>query len=164
MRTPIHGHTSLETAYMIEDYPYGSLRCKRRVWLESDPRKGVRFVAQTQNPKNGRWNNPHKSTYVDVAACLYLDEKGYVDWTGIHAYTNPQEALAFVQTFGGACVGADTLKVWAAKKARLATALASGQAHFTVNGEKQDRSDSDKARDAQEAQVWAQVSELLAAG
>jgi hypothetical protein len=47
------------------------------------------------------------------------------------------------------------------QKAKLSQALATGKAHFTVNGEKQERSETDKARDVQEAQVWVQVVELL---
>lgn len=163
MRNGIFGHTSLETAYMIEDYPYGRLRCKRRVWLESDPKRGFRFVAQTQNPKNGRWNTPHKSTYIDVAACLYLDEKGHVEWTGVGTYTNHVQALDFVRDFGNRCSGAESLKVFAKKRAAVLTALGTGKAHFTVNGEKQERTDSEKERDLQEAQGWAEVAKLLEA-
>jgi len=39
MKTPTFGHVIQETAYLIADYPYGrTLRCQRRVWLESDPK------------------------------------------------------------------------------------------------------------------------------
>jgi hypothetical protein len=164
MKTPIFGHVSESTAYLIADYPYGrTLRCQRRVWLESDPKKGVRFVAQTDNPKNGRWNKPHKSTYTDVAAGLYLNADNHVQWEGINAYSTPEQALAFAQTYGMQAVGADRLLYWAKKKAQLAQALATGKAHFTVNDEKQERSEADKARDSREAQVWAQVVEVLKA-
>jgi hypothetical protein len=164
MKTPIFGHTSQETAYLIADYPYGrTLRCQRRVWLESDPKRGVRFVAQTDNPKNGRWNNPHKSTYAEVAAGLYLDADNHVQWEGITAYSTPEQVLAFVKTYGQQAVGAERLLYWAVKKAELAQALAGGKAHFTVNGVKQERSEADKARDTSEAQVWVQVVEVLKA-
>jgi len=163
MRKPLFGHTSEETAYLIEDYPYGRLRCQRKVWLESDPKKGVRFVAQTNNPKNGRWNKPHKSTYSDVAGCLYLDTENHVQWASITAYSKPEDALAFARDFGKGSVGADRFLYWAMQKAKLSQALADGKAHFTVNGEKQERSETDKARDVQEAQVWVQVVELLVA-
>lgn len=165
MKTPIFGHTSEQTAYLIADYPYGrTLRCQRRVWLESDPKRGVRFVAQTDNPKNGRWNKPHKSTYTDVAAGLYLDADNHVQWEGIGYYSSAEQALAFARTFGKGCVGADKLMVWAAEKAHMCNALATGKAHFTVNGVKQERSDADNARNTHEAQVWAQVVETLKAG
>ena len=60
------GHTTFETAYEIADYPYGSLRCKKRVWVETKPKHGMRLVECTENPKTGRWNKPHAGTYSDV--------------------------------------------------------------------------------------------------
>ncbi|HEX6826550.1 MAG TPA: hypothetical protein VF077_09580 [Nitrospiraceae bacterium] len=163
MKTPISGHTSPETAYLIGDYPYGrTLRCQRKVWLENDPKRGVRFVAQTDNPKNGRWNKPHKSTYIDVAAALYLDAENHVQWEGIGMYTEPEQALAFVQCHGKAAVGADRLLYWAQQKAKLAQAFADGRAHITINGEKQDRSEAELAKDSRNAGIWRQVAELLA--
>jgi hypothetical protein len=162
MKTPIFGHVSLETAYLIADYPYGrTLRCKRRVWLESDPKRGVRFVAQTENPKNGRWNKPHMSTYTDVAAALYLDADNHVQWEQIGYYSTPEQALAFVQSYGKQAEGASRLLYWALEKARLAKALGEGKAHFTINGVKSERSESQRADDSREAGIWLQVAELL---
>jgi hypothetical protein len=164
MKTPIFGHVSQETAYLIADYPYGrTLRCQRRVWLESDPKRGVRFVAQTDNPKNGRWNKPHKSTYTDVAAGLYLDADNHVQWEGIGYYSTPEQALAFVQTYGKQAEGADRLLHWAKEKAKLAQALGEGKAHFTVNSVKVERPESQQANDRLEADLWRQVAELLSA-
>lgn len=164
MKTPIFGHTSQETAYLITDYPYGrTLRCQRRVWLESDPKRGVRFVAQTDNPKNGRWNKPHKSTYTDIAAGLYLDADNHVQWEGIGYYSTPEQALAFAQTYGKQAEGGDRLLYWAQKKAKLAQALADGKAHFTVNGVKSERTADQLANDSREAGIWLQVAELLSA-
>lgn len=53
MKQPIPQiHTSPETAYIIEDYPFGfRLRCKMRVWIESDKKKGMRVVRQTTDPR-----------------------------------------------------------------------------------------------------------------
>lgn len=165
MKTPIHGHTSQETAYLIADYPYGrTLRCQRRVWLESDPKRRVRFVAQTTDPKKGhRWNKPHASTYTDIAAALYLDADNHVQWDQIGYYSTPEQALAFVQTYGKTAVGADRLLYWAQKKAKLAQALAEGKAHFTVNGAKCERDETQRADDSREAGIWRQVAELLSA-
>jgi hypothetical protein len=116
--TPLYGHTSQETAYMIDDYPYGrTLRCRRRVWLEYKPNHGFRFVSQTEHPTKKVWNKPHASTYVDVAACLYLDEQGHVAWTGITPYTDATEALNFARTFGPKCEGSSRLCIWAERKA-----------------------------------------------
>lgn len=162
MKTPIYGHISQETAYLIGDYPYGrTLRCQRRVWLESDPKRGVRFVAQTDNPKNGRWNKPHKSTYTDIAAALYLDADNHVQWEGIGMYSTAEQALTFAQCYGKNCVGAERFLYWAQKKAQLSQAFADGRAHMTVNGEKQARSEAQLAEDSREAGIWKQVAELL---
>jgi len=58
------GHTTQETAYVIEDYPYGrKLRTKMRIWVETSKKHGQRVVKQTLNPKTGKWNKPKKSTY-----------------------------------------------------------------------------------------------------
>jgi hypothetical protein len=158
--TPLQGHTSLETAYMIADYPYGSLRCKRRVWLEFDAKRGFRFVAQTENPKTGRWNAPKKSTYVEVAACLYLDDKQHVQWAGVGEYTQPDQALEFARNYGAQCAGRDRLCRFAMQKGRLCEALADGKARFTINGAPQARSEMQRADDTHEATVWAQVASL----
>lgn len=77
---PLIGHTSQETAFVQPDYPYGRrLRCQRRVWVETNPRYGMRFVTQTTNPKRRGevWNTPHAGTYSDLIA-LWVDDKGYV--------------------------------------------------------------------------------------
>lgn len=83
----LSGHYSPETAYQVDSYPYGfNLRCKIRYHLEVHPKKGTRFVSQTTNPKKGDvWNTPKKSTYCIVGA-MFLDEKGYVQWSGLSAY------------------------------------------------------------------------------
>lgn len=164
MKTPIFGHTSEQTAYLIADYPYGrTLRCQRRVWLESDPKRGVRFVAQTDNPKNGRWNKPHKSTYTDVAAALYLDADNHVQWEGIGFYSSAEQALAFAKTYGKGAEGSDRLLAWAQRKAKLAQAFADGKAHVTINGQKAERTDAQRAEDSKEAGIWFEVALLLSA-
>lgn len=79
-------HTSPETAYVVDDYPYGfRLRCKIRYWLEYKPNHGFRFVSQTTNPKiEGRevWNKPKASTY-HTFAYIVLDGEGHVDYRAI---------------------------------------------------------------------------------
>lgn len=81
--TALFGHTNEETAYYVDDYPYGyRLRTTIRYWLETSPKHGDRFVSQTLNPKTGRWNKPKKSTYL-LAAAMYLDDQGHVTWTGV---------------------------------------------------------------------------------
>jgi hypothetical protein len=76
------GHDSQETAFVIEDYPYGfTLRCKRRIWVETKAGHGQRVVTQTTNPKKAGelWNKPKAGVYSAVVV-LYIDpETGYVE-------------------------------------------------------------------------------------
>lgn len=88
----LQGHTSPETAYVVDDYPYGRvLRCKIRYWIETAVKGGKagqqRFMRQTTDPRKvGEvWNKAHGSTYSGMAL-LYIDPAtGYVEWTGISA-------------------------------------------------------------------------------
>lgn len=98
--TPIYGHKSEETAYVVEDYPYGyKLRCTIRYWLEFKPSKGYRFVSQTKNPKNNRWNAPKASTYMSVSGCMFLDENGHVKWSGVSHYSSLADLKRFAESF-----------------------------------------------------------------
>lgn len=84
----LSGHTTQDTAYIIEGYPFGfRLRCRKRVWLERDAKKGYRLCSQTTNPKveGERWNAPKKSTY-SMFAVMGLDEQGHVVWEGCSIY------------------------------------------------------------------------------
>lgn len=108
IKTPLSGHTSQETAYLVDDYPYGfKLRCKIRYWLEYRTNKGYRFCSQTTNPKKPIevWNAPKKSTYVEMGASMYLDENDYVQWTGLGRYATTETVAAFRQNFPDAKVG-----------------------------------------------------------
>jgi len=96
----LRGHISPETAYVVESYPYGSLRCKIRYWLES-PDKGAgkgqtRFVYQTTNPKTGNvvWNKPKPGTY-SLLAVMYQDSRnGYIHCMSLH-YPGPDNWATF---------------------------------------------------------------------
>ncbi len=89
------GHVSPETAYVVDDYPYGRvLRCKIRYWIET-PTKGAkkgqqRFVSQTTNPKKAGepWNKPHPGTYASLQV-LYLDEVDHVQHWDAGLYFDP---------------------------------------------------------------------------
>lgn len=98
---PLYGHTSEETAYLIEDYPYGfTLRCQKKVWLEYRKGKGYRLVSRTSNPKKGNiWNKPDQSTYVAVAANLYLDENNHCHWKGLAGWEKNEVLAQFLQDF-----------------------------------------------------------------
>lgn len=74
----LYGHVSPDTAYIVNDYPYGfRLRTQIRYWLEYKKGQGFRFVSQTLNPKTGEWNKPKPGTY-DVCKVMCLDEKNHV--------------------------------------------------------------------------------------
>ena len=80
MKQALHGHDSQETAYIVDDYPYGfRLRCKIRYWIETKKGQGQRFCSQTTNPKaQGEvWNKPKKGTY-SVVMGMFLDENNHV--------------------------------------------------------------------------------------
>jgi hypothetical protein len=81
------GHTSPETAYVVDDYPYGfRLRCSIRYWLEYKKSHGYRFVSQTSNPKKPGtvWNKPKAGTYVPFAV-MVLDTENHVTYHSAQA-------------------------------------------------------------------------------
>jgi hypothetical protein len=107
----LSGHVSPETAYVVDDYPYGfRLRCKIRYWLETNKR-GTRFVSQTTNPKRDGevWNKPKASTYSDVAGAMFTDENGHVKWSGLTYYSDAAAVSSWLATYRtGLC--AESLK------------------------------------------------------
>jgi hypothetical protein len=64
---------------IVNDYPYGSLRAEARFSVEFNPKFGFRHIFQTVNPKNGRVNNPKKSTYGDFCYKYVNSENGHVE-------------------------------------------------------------------------------------
>ena len=138
----LSGHVSPETAYVVDDYPYGfRLRCKIRYWMEHDPKWGTRFCSQTSNPKNATqgdrypyWNKPKKSTYDYVAACMYLDEQEHVNWTGLTQYNSIQECEEWLNGNKGGQYFRQGLppevikrvEDWIEKKTRYAMKMAQG--------------------------------------
>lgn len=99
MKNYIFNHTSFETAYRVENYPYGRLRTSMFYWLETTPKKGDRFCSRTINPKNGRLNAPKKSTYLNIGA-MYLDEKNHVKWEGVGIYTQKEKLNEWIEAVG----------------------------------------------------------------
>lgn len=77
----LYGHTDENTAYVVEDYPYGRHRTLMRYWLEYKKNKGYRFVAQTLNPTTKRWNNPHPGTYSTYLLMVRLFSNDHVHST-----------------------------------------------------------------------------------
>lgn len=105
MKLLSNSHVSPETAFVVNDYPYGfRLRCKIRYWIEYNERHGFRFVSQTTNPKRPGevWNKPKASTYAKLGAALYFDEEGHVQWTGLSEYSSGAEAKAWLDIYAEA--------------------------------------------------------------
>ena len=101
----LDGHTSAETAFVIDDYPYGfRLRCQRRVWVEQATKgtyKGFyRFVSQTTNPKKQGtvWNKPHAGTYFPFVV-LFRDQtdEGHIKPMQLHVTDEPANFLAILR-------------------------------------------------------------------
>jgi hypothetical protein len=114
-------HVSPETAYVVEDYPYGfRLRCKIRYWLDVSPKHGTRLCSQTTNPKRAGevWNTAKCSTYSRFGGAMFLDEQGHVQWAGLSEYSDGKEAVAFRDTYGAGVpeAGQKIMNAWVAAK------------------------------------------------
>ena len=101
------GHISPETAYVVEDYPYGfRLRCEIRYWLEYTPKRGVRLWSQTGKSLAGGlvpvWNKPKASIYCRLGGAMFLDNEGHVQWSGLTEYSTAAESIAWRDEFGSA--------------------------------------------------------------
>jgi hypothetical protein len=115
------GHVSPETAYVVDNYPYGfRLRCKIRFWLDYKPNHGVRLISQTTNPKRPSevWNKPKASTYAFLGGCMYLNDEGHVTWMELDQYCDAEEAQNFLDNYGPGVPepAMDLLKRWVAAK------------------------------------------------
>lgn len=158
---PLVGHTSPETAFLVADYPYGrKVRCRIRYWLEKDPKKGFRFVSQTENPRTLAWNAPKRSTYVRFAAAMYRDGEGRVTWSGVSEYASAEEVLTFVASHPDADVS--LLAPFVEAKLAFERAYGAGRVVMTINGEPQPLSESEKGRVAEEVEVWSKARDVLA--
>lgn len=128
----LRGHISPETAYVVEDYPYGfRLRCKIRYWLEHKPGFGVRLVSQTSNPKRGdTWNKPKASTYGRYGGAMFLDDDNHVTWSALTEYTDGAEATAWREQYGDGVpeTARADMDHWIAVKCAYDARKAAGQA------------------------------------
>lgn len=101
--TVLTGHNSPETAYVVDDYPYGfRLRCRIRYWLEYKKGHGFRLVSQTTNPKKpgDPWNKPKASVYCPLAV-MFLDLNGHVTHMDIGLY-DLENLETFATTYAAA--------------------------------------------------------------
>lgn len=92
----LYDHTTPETAYTVNDYPWGYvLKTQRKFWIETT-KNGDRLVLQTLNPKTNKWCKEKKSTYSDVKL-LCLADNGHVStigWTPL--YTDLKDLESFL--------------------------------------------------------------------
>jgi len=96
-------YESEEDSYLVEDYPWGfRLRTSRRVWVESKKGLGMRFVAQTMNPKTGKWCKPKKSTYSPVIGMMF-DENGYMKFQTLSSggWSKEEQIVQFEKSYEG---------------------------------------------------------------
>lgn len=71
---PADKHTTGDTGYIVDDYPYGfNQRTKIRFWVETNPKHGQRLCSQTLNPKTQKWNTVKCGVYKSVVR-LYVNE------------------------------------------------------------------------------------------
>lgn len=155
---PLYGHTSFETAYMTDDYPYGRLRCKAWFWVEHKSTKGFRLGFRTENPKTGRLNASKYDTYSKLAEELYLDENNHVKSFALNEFSEPKHFLEFIQHFHESKYLTRSY-VFAGAKADLYKGVAnSGKEMFKFNGESQALTEDSKARYYDESQAWADVA------
>ena len=136
----LSGHVSPETAYVVDDYPYGfRLRCTIRYWLEYKPGNGYRLCSQTTNPKKTAvlWNKPKASTYRSLGGVMYLNEGGHVTWHGLGYYDDTATCEQFLSQYGDTLpeCGRKMLVVWFAKKKAYGAAVAAGLVKWTISTE-----------------------------
>lgn len=103
----INNAISQETAFIQPDYPYGrTLRCQRRVWVETRPKFGQRMVTQTNDPKKDfeKWNAVKPGNYFPIVV-LTLDEAtdpepGYIKQYALSGYDSLDKIEEFETKFG----------------------------------------------------------------
>lgn len=134
----IQGHDSPDTAYIVEDYPYGfTLRCKIRYWIEFDAKKGARFCSQTSNPKKAgeHWNKPKKSTYCYVAGAMFVEgSTDHVKFEGLSEYGDLTEAIKFNELYGAGVLEANKQRLadWINRKTIYERKIAEGIHYITA--------------------------------
>lgn len=160
--TPLYGHETAETAFVVEDYPYGyRLRCKIRYWIEYKPGKGYRYMSQTTNPKaDHRWNKPKAGVYHLVAMAMYKDASGHVHYSCASEYTSAEAFLAFVKQFAGGYQHKARLAEWASRKADYLNLLIDRKIVWTINGIPKPESEADIERYKAERLLWLKAKQI----
>lgn len=116
------GHDSPETAYTIDDYPYGfRLRTTIRYWIETKKGHGQRTMSQTRDPKRAGqpWNKPKGSIYSPVRVLLRDTSNGHVEHEALSSYDDEEKIAAFRARFPKTCAEARNARVIEMMIARL---------------------------------------------
>jgi hypothetical protein len=158
---PLYGHHDENSAYLVEDYPYGfKARTRIRYWLEKSGSKGFRFVSQTEDPKRLRWNNPKKSTYIEWGAAMYLDSQDHVAWTGVGQYTSSEKFLEFVKAFPDSDMS--IIKKVIPAKMKYMLMRISGESGFSMGGKKVELTEEDIGEARKELEIWKDIAKYVA--
>lgn len=158
---PLYGHTSEDSSYLVDSYPYGrKLRCRIRYWIEKGSgNKGFRFCSQTEDPKRLIWNNPKKGTYSLLAECMYLDENNHVKASCVTQYTPAEEVFKFITQFPETDLS--ILDTWCKMKVKHLALRIEGKIRWTMNGEAKPDSEEEKHRLSEEREEWKKCNLLL---
>ena len=156
---PIYNHDSFDTSYLVSDYPYGSLRCEIRYWMERSDKKGFRFVARTRNPKTLRQNAPKKNTYSRLAGAMYLDDNRHCKWASLSEYSTSKEVAEFIKKFPQADFW--FLEVFTMAKIVYLTKCASGSAVWSINGVAKPTTEYELDEYAKELEEWREIAKTF---
>ena len=98
--TPLYGHTSIDTSYLVTNYPWGfRLRTEKQFWIEFKETQGYRFCSRTKDPRTNKWCAQKNSTYCTIAMCLYLDENEHISYSALTEFSEAKHIKAFVENF-----------------------------------------------------------------
>jgi hypothetical protein len=169
-RKPLYGHDSMQNAYIVDDYPAGfRARCRMRVWLEYKPKQGYRLVEQTsekwypgEEPSGNaglRWNKPKASTYVPIAACMFLDENDHVQWAVLGFGSNPDKVYEFIRDFPKA--DRMGIKALVIQQLSYIKGKLEGRLVFVMNDNPQPWSDHELGEARNSLEEWAEVAHQI---
>lgn len=94
----LNGHNNFETAFIVNNYPYGRLRTDMAYWIEKG-KNGFRLCRQSLNPKTGQWNKPKKSTYSQFLLLAQNPENGHVSSIGFSRYSEVKRVKEFLEKY-----------------------------------------------------------------
>lgn len=158
---PLYNHTSFETAYKVDDYPYGRLRCNIWFWIESNKR-GSRFCSRTQNPKNSVMNKPKHEQYHLLCANMYLDENNHCTYMGLNEYSRASYFEEYLTHFTQMPNEhrKRILSFSLQKSALYSAVLKSGKEMFKINGVEKDLTEEAKQGYIVDIETWKHIVQL----